>query len=161
MELAYFFVTVASGCHWPIVLWLRVPTLIDGGVIFLQNAQHFINGMVGGSGGWVSTRAKRARAEIFYPCKPSEPGAQTVVLADAAERDDDDEGCLEMPGHWVRTWADVLLEPEPMALGRNPAGAMRDVYHMFVLAHAVCLFCSLIFQSCAYEVSLLLFQVCP
>ena len=52
VELVYFLVTVMSGCHWPLVLWLRVPTLFEGALAFLQNCRYVADGLVGGSGGW-------------------------------------------------------------------------------------------------------------
>jgi hypothetical protein len=115
VELAHFFVTVSAGCHWPVVLWLRVPILLEGATVFCANATYWAAGFGDGTSGWVSADAKTEAVTVYFPVASDFSGAKQL------------EG---KPGYWREHDMDVLMDTEQMSLGSNPAGAMRDVYHL-------------------------------
>lgn len=134
VELAHWFITVSSGCHWPIVLWLRVPLLAEGAAAFLSNLKLILTTS---SGSWVSETAVVREVTVYVPVGDDLGNKATLgsffhfFLAGARSGQGDAPQSLGqgIPGVWKSVKTKMRMDLEPMSLGSNPKGAMRDVYH--------------------------------
>ena len=69
LELAHWGLTIGAGCHWPFVLWLRVPVLADGTLKLFLNVQLWLRSR--GVLRWCRKPKHRA-ARILRPCSETE-----------------------------------------------------------------------------------------
>jgi hypothetical protein len=121
VELAHWVTTVAAGCHWPVVLWLRVPALMQGAAVFLENVLYCFHGRTTNTAQqWVRANATKERIEVWLPGDDGQANLPAPLLASGAA-----------PGRWTRSTAEVLMDVDPMSYSSGPRGAMREVYHLF------------------------------
>lgn len=118
VELLHWFVTVSSGCHWPIVLWLRIPLLLEGAVTFALNLKHALHVE---KGAWVKKTAEKTEVKVYIPDSNGRSLSSEFVKSGPQSSG--------IPGLWTEVSTTLLMDQQPMSLGSNPKGAMRDVYH--------------------------------
>jgi hypothetical protein len=112
-ELAHWALTVGMGCHWPMVLWLRVPMLMQGAWTFVENVYF---GLAGLASEHVRKDIQEQEVEVWTPIDP--PAADTPKVCGA-------------PGYWRKTTATVKLSLDKRTFKEGEAkGQMRDVYNL-------------------------------
>jgi hypothetical protein len=126
IELAHWAVTVCGRCKWPVVLWLRVPMIIQGAWVFVINVWSLCRS--------VDPSYKEEKVEV-YVWTPA-VGANSDLPADIVNH-----------GHenWTKHWTKKAAVTVQMAVGdtlhdkakkegkkgARTKGMMRDVFKLF------------------------------
>lgn len=66
IELAHWGVTVLHGCHYPLIMYVRVLALLEGMIVAIQNLTSWMHSFRNNAGGWVRSSSSGLEAVTVY-----------------------------------------------------------------------------------------------
>ena len=134
IEVSHWFITLLCGCHYPIVLWYRVPLLLNVTRVGACRLWMFATTKSGDSTRWLlsSKTAVRKRCVVWHPVRTTtttNPYNESAMYERPMTMEPHDRFAGgRIPGLWRKTIKTVWLTVDENCAEMECPGGMRNVY---------------------------------